>query len=81
MQRGYDPDLPLVVRAENRNYDSFKPVTIGEAAKWTVSEENKGGPGRRRDATKWTVGEADKSGPSLRRWMPLSHFGKRPSDR
>ena len=43
LQRGYDPDMPLAVRAENRNYDSFKPITIGEAAKWTVSEENKGG--------------------------------------
>ncbi len=43
LARGYNPNLPLAVRAENRNYDSFKPITIGEAAKWTVSEEDKGG--------------------------------------
>ncbi len=43
LARGYDPDLLLAVRAENRDHDSFKPITIGEAAKWAVKEENKAG--------------------------------------
>ena len=40
---GYDPDELMTVRVEGRDYDSFKPIKIGEAAKWTVSESERQG--------------------------------------
>ncbi len=30
LARGYDPDQLMTTRAHDREYDSFKPVTIGE---------------------------------------------------
>ncbi len=43
LARGYDLDQLMTVCAENRNYDSFKPITIGEAAKWTVGDTDRSG--------------------------------------
>ena len=47
LARDYDPDRLMTVRVRGRDYDSFKPIRIGEAAKWTVEESDKNGLQRR----------------------------------
>ncbi len=44
LDQGYDPAELVTVRVEDRDHDSFKPITIGEAAKWTVRENVGVGP-------------------------------------
>ena len=43
MRRGYSPDVLMTTRAEGRDYDSFIPAPIGELAKWTITERDRGG--------------------------------------
>ncbi len=43
LARGWDPNRLMTVRVIGRDYDSFKPIRIGDAAKWTVEESDKGG--------------------------------------
>ena len=40
LARGYDSDLLMTVRVRGKAYDSFNPIKIGTAAKWTVSERD-----------------------------------------
>ena len=47
LARGYDPARLMTVRVRGKTYDSFKPITIGAAAKWTVTEGDKAGLSRR----------------------------------
>ena len=43
LDKGYDPAELLTVRVEDRDCDTFKPITIGDAAKWMVVEEDRRG--------------------------------------
>lgn len=43
LEMGYDPEEILTARHVNSENDSFVPKPIGEWAKWTVVEKNKGG--------------------------------------
>ena len=48
LARDYDPARLMPVRVQGKAYDSFKPIKIGEAAKWTVGESANVGPSLRR---------------------------------
>jgi len=39
---GYADDSLLTMRHQDRNYDSFKPMTIGELARGTIREDKRG---------------------------------------
>ena len=43
LARGFDPAALLTMRLEGKVYDSFQPLPIGEWAKWTYKEREKGG--------------------------------------
>jgi hypothetical protein len=43
LARGFDPGTPLTMRLEGKAYDSFRPLPLGEWAKWTYTEPDKRG--------------------------------------
>jgi hypothetical protein len=45
---GADPDTLMTIRHDGKDYDSFEPRPLGELAKWTIEESDKGGLKRRR---------------------------------
>ena len=47
LRRGYLPGTLMTTRANGRDYDSWRPQTLSELAKWTINEESKGGLRRR----------------------------------
>ncbi|MGI9489768.1 MAG: hypothetical protein ACR2RF_28555 [Geminicoccaceae bacterium] len=48
MNRGFPAETLLTMRHHNRDYDSFKPMTIGWLAQWTLSDSPKTGLSRRK---------------------------------
>ena len=42
LEAGYSPEATVVVRNSWLDHDSFEPVTIGRAAKFTTSEPDRG---------------------------------------
>jgi len=45
---GYPDDTLMVIRHHDRPYDSFKPITIGKLAPWTMTFGDKTGFARRK---------------------------------
>jgi hypothetical protein len=43
LARGFDPRAMLTIRHAGAPHDSFVPIAVGEAAKWTVRERDRGG--------------------------------------
>jgi hypothetical protein len=43
LARGFDPKTLLTMRHEGKAYDSFQPLPIGQWAKWTYEERDRGG--------------------------------------
>jgi hypothetical protein len=41
LARGFDPATPLTMRMEGKTYDRFRPLPIGEWAKWSYAEGEK----------------------------------------
>lgn len=48
LKRGHDPDTLLTIRHDGKDYDSFAARPIGELAKWTIKERDRGGLCRER---------------------------------
>ena len=58
LKRGFEPDRLMTIRLTGRDYDSFEPRPIGELAKWTVQESDRGGL-QRREWVPFPVGVAE----------------------
>jgi hypothetical protein len=43
LARGFDPRALLTMRHDGAPHDSLVPIAVGEAAKWTVRERDRGG--------------------------------------
>jgi hypothetical protein len=43
LAQGFDPGKPITMRHEGKAYDSFEPLPIGQWAKWTYKERERGG--------------------------------------
>jgi hypothetical protein len=43
LDRGHPPETLLTIRHHGKDHDSFTPLPIGELAKWTYEERDKGG--------------------------------------
>ena len=48
IDQGYSPEMFVTFRHDGASHDSFKPMKLGEAAKWTVEERDKKGLRRTR---------------------------------
>jgi hypothetical protein len=48
LDRGFAPTELLSIHHAGKDYDSFEPAPIGELAKWTIAESDRGGLQRQR---------------------------------
>jgi hypothetical protein len=61
LDQGHPPQTRLTIRHHGRDHDSFAPRSIGELAKWTIKERDKGGLSRER----WSAfSDQDRAGSS-----------------
>lgn len=64
LDAGYPPEAMVVVRNSWLDHDSFEPVTIGRAAKFTTEESDRASVRVRRFKPRQTVGRGGEFSPS-----------------
>lgn len=79
LRRGYNPATPLTACHDGSAHDAFKPLSIGEWARWTYSDTNRDGlrrqawrPRPSAEGSDSPTGEA-KSGVSAVSDVPQAH--------